>query len=229
MSQRQSHESTPVGEAPELARQARSWRRQKAVPVNPQDQYSVWRGGLVVFFLGLGVATSLWLLFSPDTRQTMILSLGEGWARFSMGNREIEIIQLPPPPPRELVPRLDLRQLEIDFEADNQLLLEESLSAETEKPTFVPPPKTSSSRAAFQLLTQESKVAGSLVAGTLEGFSFTDWRPLKSDPREHWIDLIAVGTSDGSEYHLVWQVNLEGKRVEPLSQNARDLEARLGK
>ena len=175
------------------------------------------------------VATSLWLLYSPETRQGMILSLAKGWTRVSMETRETEIIRLPPPPPRALAPRLDLPALEMDFQVENPLLLEESASAEGESPAFVPPPRTSASTAAFQLLTQESKVAGDLVAGTLEGFSFTDWRPLKSDPAEHWIDLIAEDTSDGSEHHLVWRVDLEAKRVEPLSQTARDLDARLGK
>ena len=85
--------------------------------------------------------------------------------------------------------------------------------------------KNSFNKAAFNLLTATSETVAELTQNNIEGFDFQDWRPVKDDPPEAWIDLVVTRGSDGELVHLIWSVNTETERMTPLSQAARDLEA----
>ncbi len=94
-----------------------------------------------------------------------------------------------------------------------------------EAPAAVILAKNSFNEAAYNLLKATSETVGELTKNNIPEFEFRDWRPVKDDPPEAWIDLVVTRGSDGELVHLIWSVNTETERMTPLSQAARDLEA----
>ncbi|MCH7604243.1 MAG: hypothetical protein IIB54_15920 [Planctomycetes bacterium] len=74
------------------------------------------------------------------------------------------------------------------------------------------------------MLVRLSDAAARLSQNELEGLAFSSWRPVKDEPPEFWIDLVAIRQPEEEEVHLIWSINTEDERVTALSQAARDLE-----
>ena len=89
-------------------------------------------------------------------------------------------------------------------------------------------PQDDSSNLAFQMLKDKSTVASKLVEGEMvEDLTYREWKTVRRDGPEFWIDLIAYRSSDRTEFHLIWLVNIDTGTVTPLSQAARDLQSRV--
>ena len=89
-------------------------------------------------------------------------------------------------------------------------------------------PKDDSSNLAFQMLKAKSTVASKLVEGEMvEDLRYREWKTVRRDGPEFWIDLIVYRSTDRTEFHLIWLVNTDTGTVTPLSQAARDLQSRV--
>jgi len=177
----------------------------------------------------------VFLLIFDRSRRQLIASVGEGWSSV-YGDRQNEIFRLPPPPLKAVQTRavistgratvggaeeeeagvlfLDKKPPELGKEEGKETLAQAVILA-----------KNSFNEAAYNLLRATSETAGALTENSIPEFEFQDWRPVKDDPPEAWIDLVVKRQSDGELVHLIWSVHTETERLTPLSQAARDLEA----
>ncbi len=221
----------PAPDAARLQEQARNLRRNPRTPLQRRDRYSALQKLLVLLLLIVTVGGSVYVLIDPSSRQRLIARAGEEWGGYLAGEREAGIFKLPPPPPRRVEPKVYTAS-EVDSppvvlsRGDFGTIYRAGESPEdpVEK-KYVPPPKTPESGAAYNLLRAKSEVAGKLAAGQLAGWTFKEWKPVQIKPPAYYIDILAVRASDSAELHLVWSVNLETQKVDPLSQAARDLES----
>ncbi len=173
----------------------------------------------------------VFLLIFDRSRKQLISSVGEGWSSV----RQTEILRLPPPPPKAVQTRTVIPTGRVTIggageEEGGVLFLDRKPPAlgkeEEEAPTqAVILAKNSFNEGAYDLLRATSEIAGELIGNKISEFEFQDWRPVKDDPPESWIDLVVKRQSDGELVHLIWSVNTETKRMAPLSQAARDVEA----
>ena len=175
----------------------------------------------------------VFLLIFDRSRQQLIASMGEGFSS-AYSDRQREIQRLPPPPPKAVQTRTVTPTGRISIggaeeEEGGVLFLDRQppgLGKEKEKaPAAVILAKNPFNEAAYNLLKATSETAAELTRNNITEFEFQDWRPVKDDPPEAWIDLVATRRSDGELVHLIWSVNTENERTAPLSQAARDLEA----
>ncbi len=174
----------------------------------------------------------VFLLIFDRSRLQLIASMGEGWSS-TYGDRQKEVFRLPPPPPKAVQTRVVIPTGRIsvggaDEEAEGVLFLDKmppALGKEEAPAPAVILAKNSFNEAAYNLLRATSETAGELTKNNIPEFEFQDWRPVKDDPPEAWIDLVVKRGSDGELVHLIWSVNTETERMTPLSQAARDLEA----
>ncbi len=200
--------------------------RERPLPAWKQLVYPVVVFG-VLFFV-------VFLLIFDRSRLQLIASMGEGWSS-TYGDRQNEVFRLPPPPPKAVTTRVVLPSGRISFgEADGEtegvLFLDKQPPAlgkekEEKAPAAVILAKNTFNKAAYNLLKATSETVGELTNNNILEFEFQDWRPVKDDPPEAWIDLVVTRGSDGELVHLIWSVNTETERMTPLSQAARDLEA----
>ncbi len=210
----------------QLAQAAPPVFRERPLPAWKQVVYPVLVFG-VLFFV-------VFLLMFDRSRLQLIASLGEGWSS-AYGDRQNEVFRLPPPPPKAVQTRVVLPSGRISLggaegETEGVLFLDKQPPAlgkekEEEAPAAIILAKNSFNEAAFNLLKATSETVGELTKNNISEFDFQDWRPVKDDPPEAWIDLVVTGGSDGELVHLIWSVNTETERITPLSQAARDLEA----
>jgi len=77
----------------------------------------------------------------------------------------------------------------------------------------------------FQILLAKSDLANQLVEGTLEEYSYKEWKAVERSSTEVYVDLVAETASQEREVHFVWAVDTEAQSVKPMSQAARDLQA----
>ncbi|MEE8350511.1 MAG: hypothetical protein V3R94_13125 [Acidobacteriota bacterium] len=188
-----------------------------------------WKQVLYLVMIMGSLLSVVYLLIVDDSRQRLVASAGT----ILYPGEPDDINRLPPPPPKVIQARVvtvaggggappgqdeprgvlfrDLDPVRIGAE-------------EEAPPAPIELPRTEASQDAFNLLLSLSDAAAQLSRNTLEELEFTRWRPVKDQPPEFWIDLVAVRKSDGEEVHLIWSVNTEGERVSALSQAARDLE-----
>ena len=211
----------------QLAQAAPPVFRERPLPGWKQVVYPVLVFG-VLFFVGF-------LLIFDRSRLQLIASMGEGW-NSTYGDRQNEVFRLPPPPPKAVQTRVVIPTGRISVggaeeEAEGVLFLDKKPPAlgrekEEEAPArAVILAKNSFNEAAYNLLRATSETVGELIKNNISEFEFQDWRPVKDDPPEAWIDLVVTRRSDGELLHLIWSVNTETERMTPLSQAARDLEA----
>ena len=185
--------------------------------------------------LVFGVLFSVvFLLIFDRSRLQLIASIREGWSSV-YSDWQNEIFRLPPPPPKAVQTRTVISTGRISVggaeeEAEGVLFLDKKPPAlgrekEEKAPAAVILAKNSFNEAAYNLLRATSETAGELIKNNIPEFEFQDWRPVKDDPPEAWIDLVVTRRSDGELVHLIWSVNTETERMTPLSQAARNLEA----
>ena len=200
--------------------------RERPLPGWKQVVYPVLVFG-VLFFV-------VFLLIFDRSRLQLIASMGEGW-NSTYGDRKNEVFRLPPPPPKAVTTRVVLPGGRIfvgeaEGETEGVLFLDKTppvLGKEKgeEAPAAIILAKNSFNKAAYNLLKATSETVSELTKNNIAEFNFQDWRPVKDDPPEAWIDLVVTRGSDGELVHLIWSVNTETERMTPLSQAARDLEA----
>ena len=78
---------------------------------------------------------------------------------------------------------------------------------------------------AFRMLKEGSPIIRRFVTGeTIAGLKYQEWRTIRSNGSEFWIDLVAYRPTDNAEFHLVWRVSIKTGTVTALSQAARDLQ-----
>ncbi len=205
---------------------------QAAPPVFRERPLSAWKQ-LVYPVLVFGVLfLVVFLLIFDRSRLQLIASIGEGWSSTYV-DRQNEVFRLPPPPPKAVQTRVVIPTGRISVggaeeEAEGVLFLDKmppALGKEEAPAPAVILAKNSFNEAAYNLLRATSETAGELTKNNIPEFEFQDWRPVKDDPPEAWIDLVVKRGSDGELVHLIWSVNTETERINPLSQAARDLEA----
>jgi len=200
--------------------------RERPLPGWKQVVYPVLVFG-VLFFV-------VFLLIFDRSRVQLIASMGEGWNSL-YAERQREILRLPPPPPKAVQTRAVFPAGRVPVggageEEGGVLFLDRQPPVlgkeEEEAPAAIILAKNSFNEAAYDLLKETSETVGNLAQNNIAEFEFQDWRPVKDDPPEAWIDLVVTRRSDGELVHLIWSVNTENQRTAPLSQAARDLEGR---
>jgi hypothetical protein len=77
-------------------------------------------------------------------------------------------------------------------------------------------------RDAYALLLESYPKVAEMVKGGGTSLQFRSWGCAKRSADVYWVRLI-FQTGDGLEVEYIWQVELESKRVLPLSYNARTL------
>jgi hypothetical protein len=199
---------------------------------------SLWKKALLSILLVGSVSAAVLLLIFDRGRQDLLAGLSESWLGAYSGPGT-DIIALPPPPPKEVEPRIRYPDTfsssggGFGDEFDGVLYASSSGrpgggdDEETEEePAFVNPAKTDESKEAFVFLTQNSEIARQLTEGSASEYEFKEWKPVRVDPPLFFIDLLVTRKSDSRELHLVWEVDLEEASVRALSQAARDLETK---
>ena len=100
-----------------------------------------------------------------------------------------------------------------------------NLVDETMEPTGQEVLEDEGSNQAVEILKEKSVLARQLIEG--EGvldLSFQEWKTVRRNAPEFWIDVVTYRTTDQGELHLIWSVNIDTGVVRPLSQAARDVE-----
>lgn len=213
--------------------------RERAVRISsgawPGDPF--WKRCAYLILVFLVVSGSLYLLIFKEKRRQLIADAGARWVHFSQADQRSRFHTLPPPQPKVE------RMVTIGPEGRTSGQKAPGILYETVHPsestgkapqrgaigrpnTYVAPSKNRETAKAFELLKQKSKVAAKIVKNEISGFQFQNWKPLQARPPEYYIALV-VASGEGSR-ELTWLVNLDSGETRPLSQEARDLEARFG-
>ena len=96
---------------------------------------------------------------------------------------------------------------------------------QTEEPSAQEAQQDEGSGEAFEILKEKSVIARRLIEGEgIPDLSYQEWKTVRGNAPEFWIDVITRRTTDGGELHLIWSVNTDTGVVQPLSQAARDAE-----
>lgn len=228
---------------PEELKEQAKWIRQWAREDDSDFQrlyaqpLAEWKKVVYLLSAVLIVSLAAWLLIAAQTRRELIGALGGQVAQLYRAD-EGEIFRLPPPPPRPVRPRIEIQQGTLSTaeqgssqEAPGILFLDQQPPSaggreESGPARPVAPPKGSGNQEAYRFLVENSDTARKLFSSEFEEFEFQDWKPVKNDPPVFFIDLVAKRRSDGQELHAIWSVNVESGQITPLSQAARDLQAR---
>jgi hypothetical protein len=224
---RVSRESTE-----ELKRQA-SELRSFSVEKPLSSETPAWKAGLYLAVLVLSLSAVVYLLAFPQSRQSLLLAVSDGWQRMQGRQEAAGVFRLPAPPPRTVEPRVVYEGSPsiIIRPADvlAQLSAEEAAAAEDAAPTrSLPPPapgKSPANSEAFALLLRNSESARRLAGNEIPEYDFKDWRPVSDSPPVFMVSLVASRSSDEELLQFIWQVDTENGQVRALSQQARDLEA----
>jgi len=100
-----------------------------------------------------------------------------------------------------------------------------NLVEETQEPAGQEVGEDEASNQALEILKGKSVVVRQLIEGEgVPGLSYQEWKTVRHNPPEFWIDVVTQQTTDSGELHLIWSVNTETGGVSPLSQAARDVE-----
>jgi hypothetical protein len=176
------------------------------------------------------VAAVIFLIASERSRLGLIETVAAAWGR-ATGTESAEIYRLPAPPPKAVEPRVVLQGTPtFTYRSSPQLEggqpIDERYGPDAAEPARRPgpPERTAGSNAAYQLLTQKSEHARRLSTNAIPEYQFKEWRPVRNEPPDFWVDVIA--TREGREIHFIWSINTETEVIRPLSQDARDLERR---
>ncbi|GAB4108654.1 MAG: hypothetical protein Kow001_06770 [Acidobacteriota bacterium] len=87
-----------------------------------------------------------------------------------------------------------------------------------------PPAEDSPVGKAFEFLRARSGLVDRLVSqGRAGDMEFVEWKPVRSQPPEYYIDVVV--RREGQILHYIWAVDVERQTIRPLSQAARELEA----
>lgn len=221
----------PVTSSGQLKNQAHSFRQ--SATAQSEELYERPLAGWKQVFLLLLVFGSLFavvfLLIVDESRRQLIAFAG---GILHQGERA-EMNRLPPPPPKVIQARVVTVEgtgtsAPSPAEPMGVLFLDRDpvwIRGEEEVPPApVELSRTESNEVAFNLLVRLSDAAARLSQNELEGLAFSSWRPVKDEPPEFWIDLVAIRQPEEEEVHLIWSINTEDERVTALSQAARDLE-----
>jgi|GEM_PF-1612974 hypothetical protein len=101
-----------------------------------------------------------------------------------------------------------------------------NLVDEATEPTGQENQEDDGSRRAVEILKENSGIARKLIeGGGVADLGFQDWKTVRHNEPEFWIDVVAHRSTDMGELHLIWSVNTETGEVKPLSQAARDVES----
>jgi hypothetical protein len=240
-------EETPSSEEkaksidPEVLRQqAEEIRQASIVPVEePPKPISRWVQGGYLAILVLVIASVLFLLVSRESRLGLLKGVAHAWTSVSSTEDSVEVFKLPAPPPKTVEPKVVLQgsptfvfrngrgySVPAPDQSDSAETpdAEGDAATEDESKPPAPPEKTAGSKAAFDLLVKNSEVAQKLTSNGFPDLQFKEWQPVKNNPPEFWINVVAVKA--GQNVQFVWMVNTESGTVTPLSQNARDLQLR---
>lgn len=97
-----------------------------------------------------------------------------------------------------------------------------------DQPASAPPPAPSGPvLEAYELLREKVSLVADLAGNGRSGdLEFVDWKPVRNQPPEIFIDVVARRGSE--ELHLIWAVNLDRGTVRAMSQAARDMESPAG-
>ena len=235
-SQTQAEESQPPEVSSEHLKEQVELVRQlaQAVPLGFREPpLPSWKKVLYPVLVFGGLFLVVFLLIFDRSRRQLIDSVGEGWDSVYV-DRQSEVFRLPPPPPKAVQTRAVIPTGRISGGGAEEevgiLFLDRKPSVlgreeEAEAPAVILLAKNSFNEAAYNLLRATSETAGELTKNSILEFEFQDWRPVKDDPPEAWIDLVVTRRADGELVHVIWSVNTETERMTPLSQAARDLEA----
>ena len=172
----------------------------------------------------------VFLLIFDRSRLQLISSMGEGWSS-TYGDWQNELFRLPPPPPKAVQTRTVFPTERISVggaegETEGVLFLDKqppALGKEEEEEASaraVILAKNSFNEVAYKLLSTTSETVGELIKNNISEFEFKDWRPVKDDPPEAWIDLVVTRRSDGEVVHLIWSVNTEKRAKESDSRGS---------
>lgn len=221
---------------PDLSEQARILRAQLQADarLGSGSGYG-WLGKLAILALALSsvLGSVVFLVFS-DFRRGTVEGLVGGWLSPPAGN-EI-VYSLPPPPPRTPAtrpgPQFTAGSSVPDVEYEGVLYtrtgppvqgaaVTSPQRAATGDSDFQAPPRTPEAEQALGLLREQRETVARILDGNQEGYDLVGWNPVKSTPPVFWIDVVVQ--VDGSEVHLVWEVDLDSQAVRPLSQAARDM------
>ncbi|MGH9341261.1 MAG: hypothetical protein ACRD1R_17100 [Acidobacteriota bacterium] len=195
----------------------------------------LWKKILLLILTVGTLAGAVYLLLAQEQRRELIAYLGGEWAGLYPRVDGDQVFELPPPPPKPVEPRVEYIGSPFAISAGSnqpptilysQTTPEagsgaEASKGEDETSIEAPPEKTEAGIVAYNRLVQESPTVEKLVAGGYSEYQFQEWRPVKNDPPNFWIDFVA--THNGQDVHLIWSINLESGAVAPLSQAARDL------
>ncbi len=89
--------------------------------------------------------------------------------------------------------------------------------------TAAAPAADSPAGKAFEVLRGQSSLVDRLAAeGRFGNLEFVEWKPVRSQPPEIYIDVVA--RREGQVLHYIWAVDVERKTIRPLSQAARELD-----
>jgi len=192
-----------------------------------------WVQGIYLGVLVLVIASVLFLLVFRESRVRLLRSVGRAWTTLSSTEQQAEVFKLPPPPPKSVEPKVVLQgSPTFVFRSGSPTAQpagqpdaaepgnEGGQQDETKPPA--PPEKTAGSSGAYQLLVKNSEVARKLTTNALPDLQFKEWKPVRNNPPEFWINVVA--SRGGQNVEFVWSVNTESGTIRALSQNARDLE-----
>ena len=100
-----------------------------------------------------------------------------------------------------------------------------NLVEETPEPAGQEVEEDEASILALEILKENSEIARQLIeGGGVLDLSYQEWKTVRRNAPEFWIDVITQRTMGRGELHLIWTVNTETGVVSPLSQAARDVE-----
>ena len=239
---------------PELLRtQALSMRSvsRGAIRSARDSEAPTWKKVACIGFFVLVIGAAVYLLASADARHGLISQAELAWGSV-YGASEDRVHALPPPSRQQLIaedvtrraaPPARVRQggqpadsQEVDtdkvilYYTDNpsDLLGDKPGSSRSADAQQSPgtPQKNESNTQAFEFLKANSAAAKAVVEGQAEGYQFVDWKPVQDDPPRFFINLASTNQA-GREVLLIWRVDLESNSVEAMSQEARELAAKL--
>lgn len=234
----------------DLRSQARQMRQVSTGSIRPSGtlEVSLWAKLAALFFFGLVIAGVSYLLVDKPARRQLAVQAGEVWAGL-YGHKEDHLLRLPPPSRQATISqvinastdavhfRTPAAPAAADENRDPGILWynvtpEEALkqaSGQSQAPYSeqqAPAEKTPAATAAFEFLKENSAAARQLVAGEVEGYQFKEWRPVRNEPPRYLISLLATD-GQGQEVSLIWEVEMEKQQVRAMSQQARELAARI--
>lgn len=221
---------------PEVLRQQAEELRQSGYIRSEDTPQGPSRGvqGVYIAILVLVIGSVIFLLVSRESRLRLLRGVAQGWSKVS-SEESAAVMKLPPAPPKTVEPEV-VQQGSPTFvfrgggssgeapEGAGETAEGSAGTPEDESKPPAPPEKTAGSKAAYDLLLKNSEVAQKLTSNGFPDLQFKEWKPVRNNPPEFWINVVAARA--GQDVQFVWSVNTESGTVTALSQNARDLAVR---